>query len=132
MRSRILILSGLPNDARELSQMLQDLPVILDFAENLQQARAKLLQEADYQAILTEASLPDGKWLDALHLVRECPQSPQVVVTSPQADARLWAEALNLGVYDVLAQPFYEPEVRRILSNACARNSHGAVRMAAV
>jgi len=132
MRSRILVLSGRPNDARELSQMLQGLPVILDFAENLQQARAKLLQEGDYQAILTEASLPDGKWLDLLHLVRQCPHSPQVVVTSPQADARLWAEALNLGVYDVLAQPFYEFEVRRILSNACAWRPQGSYQVAAV
>jgi DNA-binding NtrC family response regulator len=131
MRSRILVLSGRENDARELSQMLEGLPVMLDFAENLQQARAKLLQE-DYQVILTEASLPDGKWLDVLHLVRECPQEPHVLVTSPQADAGLWAEALNLGVYDVLAQPFYEPEVRRILLNVCTRRPHWARAMAAV
>ena len=44
-----------------------------------------------------------------------------MIVTDPQADARFWAEALNLGAYDLLAQPFYEPEVRRILYNACTR-----------
>ena len=42
------------------------------------------------------------------------------------AAARFWAEALNLGAYDLLAQPFYEPEVRRILSNACSRPSYRA------
>ena len=47
----------------------------------------------------------------------------EVIVTDPQADARFWAEALNLGAYDLLAQPFYAPEVRRILYNACARSA---------
>ena len=44
-----------------------------------------------------------------------------VIVTDKQADTRLWAEVLNLGAYDLLTQPYYEPEVRRILSNACSR-----------
>ena len=77
--------------------------------------------QQEYAVVLTEAALPDGKWLDVLHLVRDCPQDPEVIVTDPVADAQFWSEALNLGAYDLLAQPFYEPEVRRILSNACTR-----------
>jgi two-component system response regulator PilR (NtrC family) len=105
--------------------MLQGLPLILDRVDGMQQARAQLPQE-EYQVILTEAALPDGDWRDVLHLLRESPHEAQVIVTSLQADAALWAEALNLGIYDVLAQPFYEPEVRRILANAC---SHGERRV---
>jgi DNA-binding NtrC family response regulator len=100
--------------------MLHSLPVVMDHAGSLQQARAKL-QLGNYQVVLTEAALPDGQWLDALHLVRDCPIEVEVIVTDPHADARFWAEALNLGAYDLLAQPFYEPEVRRILYNACSR-----------
>ena len=68
--------------------------------------------------------MPDGKWLDALHLARQYPYGMEVIVTDPQADARFWAEALNMGAYDLLAQPFYEPEVRRILYNACSRTGY--------
>jgi two-component system response regulator PilR (NtrC family) len=93
---------------------------MLTHAGSLQQARAKLRQE-EFDVILTEASLPDGNWVDALHLAREIPREVQVIVTDPQADARFWAEVLNLGAYDLVAQPFYEPEVRRILYNACTR-----------
>jgi two-component system cell cycle response regulator CtrA len=100
--------------------MLHSLPITVDHVETLHQAHAKLQQD-DYGVILTEAALPDGKWPDALHLARECQLEPQVIVTDPQADGRFWAEALNLGAYDLLAQPFYEPEVRRILYNACSR-----------
>jgi DNA-binding NtrC family response regulator len=119
MRSRILFVSGHPDDARRLTRMLHSLPLTVDHVETLQQAHAKLQQD-DYGVILTEAALPDGKWLDALHLARQCPQEPEVIVTDPQADARFWSEALNLGAYDLLTQPFYEPEVRRILYNACS------------
>jgi DNA-binding NtrC family response regulator len=100
--------------------MLHSLPLTMDHVETLQQAHAKLQQD-DYGVILTEAALPDGDWPDALHLARQFPHEPEVIVTDPQADARFWAEALNLGAYDLLAQPFYEPEVRRILYNACSR-----------
>jgi DNA-binding NtrC family response regulator len=120
MRSRILFISGHPDDARRLSRMLHSLPITVDHVETLQQAHAKLQQD-DYGVILTEALLPDGKWPDAIHLAHQCSNEPQVIVTDPQADGRFWAEALNLGAYDLLAQPFYEPEVRRILYNACSR-----------
>ena len=126
MRSRVLYISGRPEDARRLSQMLLSLPLVLDHAESLQQAR-KQLQAEDYDVVLTDAALPDGKWLDVLHMVRESSREPEVIVTDQQADARFWSEALNLGAYDLLAQPFFEPEVRRILHNACARAASSAV-----
>jgi two-component system response regulator PilR (NtrC family) len=120
MRSRILFISGRPSDARRLSRMLHSLPVVLSHSESVQQARAKLQQE-EFEVILTEAALPDGGWMDVLHLARENSQPLQVIVTDPQADAHFWAEVLNMGAYDLLTQPFYEPEVRRILYNACSR-----------
>ena len=131
MRSRILFVSGRQEDARRLSQMLHSLPMVIRHVETLQQAHTKLQLE-EYSVILTEAALPDGRWLDVLRLASECPQELEVIVTDPHADSRLWAEALNLGVYDLLAQPFYEPEVRRILYNACSRRSYQTYSMAAV
>jgi DNA-binding NtrC family response regulator len=126
MRSRILFISGREEDARRLSRMLQNLPLSVEHAENLQQARAKL-QQQEYEVLLTEAALPDGNWLGALRLARDCPQDLKVIVTDPHADARFWSEVLNIGGYDLLAQPFYEPEVRRILYNACVHSYEGNV-----
>ena len=120
MRSRILFVSGHPDDARRLAPMLESLPLVMEQVGTLAQARNQL-QQGDYQIILTEAILPDGDWLGALHLAREHAGEIKVIVTDPQADARFWAEVLNLGAYDLLTQPYYEPEVRRILYNACTR-----------
>ena len=122
MRSRILFISGHPQDARRISQMVQPLQTTIEYVSTLHHARTKL-REDDYDLVLTEAALPDGNWLDVLHLVRACPQDLDVIVTDPQADARLWSEALNRGVYDLIAQPFYEPEVQRILLNACSHHA---------
>ena len=71
--------------------------------------------------VLTATDLPDGAWVDVLELARQCSPGTEVIVTDPWADARFWADALNRGAYDLLAQPFYEAEVRRILGNACSR-----------
>jgi DNA-binding NtrC family response regulator len=129
MRSRVLFATGHRDDAHRLSHMLRHLPVAIDHVGTISQVRSQL-QSEDYEVVLTEASLPDGTWLDVLHLARAIPREVEVIVTDPQADARFWAEALNLGAYDLLAQPFYEPEVQRILGNACTRStnySHAAV-----
>ena len=120
MRSRILYVTGHLDDARRLSQMLHSLPIVLDHVPGVQQACAQLRQ-SEYEVVLTEAALPDGNWLDVLHAARKHPAGLEVIVTDPHADARFWAEALNLGAYDLVSQPFYEPEVRRILYNACTR-----------
>lgn len=120
MKSRVLCISVHRDDARKLSQMLRALPVALEHARTLAQARTKLLS-TDYDVILTESAFPSGTWLDVLHLVREAPREVRVIVTDPKADARFWTEALNLGAFDLLTQPFEENEVRRIIQNACTR-----------
>ena len=120
MRPRILFISGHHDDVRHVIAMLHELPMAIDHAGSVGQARTKL-RKRQFSAVLTEASLPDGNWLDVLHLTRGIACVPEVIVTDKQADAQLWAEALNLGAYDLLAQPFYEPEVRRMLHNVCTR-----------
>jgi DNA-binding response OmpR family regulator len=62
--------------------------------------------------VICESSLPDGSWKDLLYKTR------RLIVISCTADEALWAEVLNLGGYDVLAQPFDETEVRRVVQLA--------------
>ncbi|HTS30884.1 MAG TPA: hypothetical protein VMH81_33660 [Bryobacteraceae bacterium] len=118
MRSRILFISGNRDDARHLSQMLENLPLVLDHVGSIHQA-CTMLQQNHYAVILTETAVQDGSWKDVLQMARDCPRELQVLVTDLHGDARLWAEVLNLGAYDLVAQPFYQPEVCRILLNAC-------------
>jgi DNA-binding NtrC family response regulator len=122
MNSRILFVSERREDAFQLARMLEPVSMVLDYAVSLKQARIRIRKQ-EYHILLTEAALPDGNWLDALDLARKWGENLEVIVTDPQADARLWSEILNLGAYDLIAQPFYAPEVQRILHNACSRSS---------
>ena len=57
-------------------------------------------------------------WKDMLAHLGQYAEPPVLIVSSRLADEHLWAEALNLGAYDVLAKPYHAPEVRRVLSHA--------------
>jgi len=122
VRRGVLFVSPHREDATVLSRMLSSLPVSLEHVTDLQHAGAAL-QAEPYQVILTEATLPDGTWRDILDMVRRIIPRAVVIVTDARADAHFWAEALNLGAYDLIAQPFATAEVRRILSYACSRLS---------
>ncbi len=120
METRVLFVSPHQEDALRLSKMLLSLPFRFDHVHTLEQARKKI-SKYRYRAVLTEAALPDGAWHDVLRLARRTSPQTEVIVTDPFADDREWAEVLNHGGYDMIVQPFYESEVRRILSNVCAR-----------
>jgi DNA-binding NtrC family response regulator len=86
-------------------------------ADRLESALA-VLHEHDIGVVLSERDLPPDSWTDMLHAIRRFQGAPEVIVTSRLADDRLWAEALNLGAYDVLAKPFDRNEVLRSVSLA--------------
>jgi DNA-binding response OmpR family regulator len=71
--------------------------------------------------VICEHSLPDGSWPDILRTAQALPRSPALIVTSRLADDKLWAEVLNLGGQDVLAQPFRAEEVMWIVRSAHRR-----------
>jgi DNA-binding NtrC family response regulator len=57
-------------------------------------------------------------WVDLLELLtKRCP-TPRLVVTDRHADDSVWAGALSMGAYDVLAQPLDPGEVFRVLTAA--------------
>jgi DNA-binding NtrC family response regulator len=118
MHYGVLFVSPYPQDARSLAQMLHDdsLPVV--HANSLKDAVSEL-ENGNFQVVLTEATLEDGTWLDILRIARQT--NTELVVTDPWADARFWAAAMNMGAYDVLAQPFFDAEVRRVLASASSR-----------
>jgi DNA-binding NtrC family response regulator len=124
MRFGVLFVSPHREDATALSRMLESILVPLEHVADFQHA-CEAIRKDPFQVVLTEANLPDGNWRDVLALAQQVTPESEVIVTDRMADARFWAEALNLGAYDFLAQPFATSEVQRILHNAC---SHQAVR----
>jgi DNA-binding response OmpR family regulator len=76
------------------------------------------LRKRQFEVVVCERDLPPGSWKDVIDQVSILPDPPSLIVTSRLADERLWAEALNLGAYDVLAKPFDRTEAIRVVSAA--------------
>lgn len=76
------------------------------------------LQDVNISVVISECDLVPGTWKDVLAYLSLRPHAPPLIVTSRLADGYLWAEALNLGAYDVLAKPFHRTEVIRVAGAA--------------
>jgi len=77
-----------------------------------------VLRETPIPIIMCDCDISSGTWEEMLDLTSLLPDPPLLIVTSRLADERLWAEALNLGAWDVLAKPFDADEVIRIVGVA--------------
>jgi DNA-binding response OmpR family regulator len=84
-------------------------------------AALPLLRDNPIPIVLSERDLLPGTWREVLAELVTLPDPPLLIVSSRNADEYLWAEALNLGAYDVLAKPFDVEEVVRVLSVAWMR-----------
>ena len=70
------------------------------------------------QVVIAESHLPSWNWQQVLQDLQRLEKPPELVVTSRTADEHLWAEVLNVGAYDVLAQPLDREEVERVVAAA--------------
>jgi DNA-binding NtrC family response regulator len=86
-------------------------------ADDMRSAAARLESET-VPIVLCERESVAGSWKDILDSVGKFQAPPMVIVASRTADEYLWAEALNLGAYDVLSKPYHASEVVRVLSMA--------------
>lgn len=79
------------------------------------------LRQDPIPIVLCDRDRTAEAWKDLLRSFASLPDPPLLIVASRMADEHLWAEALNLGAYDVLAKPFDATEVVRIAGLACLR-----------
>ena len=89
----------------------------LHHVRNRSEARA-FLDGTPVGVVISDQELPEGGWREVLDDLQERLDPPALVVTSRLADESLWAEVLNKGGYDVLAEPLDSEEVTRVVSAA--------------
>ena len=86
------------------------------------------LRQIPIPIVMCDVEITVGTWGEMLDHISLLPDPPLLIVTSRLADERLWAQAMNLGAWDVLAKPFDTDEVIRIVSFAWQhwRDRHNA------
>jgi DNA-binding response OmpR family regulator len=118
---KLLAVMPIEEDHAQLDSMLPNQKWSIHKAHTLTSAVAQLRKHAPIPLVVCDQDLWPGTWKDLLKRLDCLNDPPFLIVTSRLADEQLWAEALNLGAYDVLAKPFDTQEVNRTLSSAFFR-----------
>jgi DNA-binding NtrC family response regulator len=119
-RLTVLVVSPLDEDHLALQTVIGDPTYstwVLFNARDLVSAFA-LLQQHEIGVVVCELELLPGTWIDVLKHLNALPTAPSLIVTSRLADWHLWAKALNLGAWDVLAKPIHLTELIRSVQSA--------------
>ncbi len=119
----VLSVSPLAEDYFSLQALFNQSKWELYKADSLASALA-VMRRREIGVVICERDLSPGTWIDLLEELRLLRDAPQLIVASRLADERLWAEALNLGAYDVLAKPFERREVVHSVSSAWLHRRH--------
>ena len=119
---KICVLVVMPEDRRlSLSKHLESCAMVALPVRNCREALAAL-QTIQVEVIITDPTLPDGNWVDLLAAADRCHSSAEIVICMRKADHRQWIDALEGGAYDVLAEPYREDEVKRIVEGAALKS----------
>ena len=117
----VLSLSPVENDHNTLEQLLLEPQWSVYRANSVMCALTLLRTLRPVPVVVCERDSLPSSWQDLLVRTALLPEPPSIIVASRLADDHLWAEALNLGAYDVLAKPFDVVELTRSLSLAWLR-----------
>jgi len=113
-----LLVSPDQEDLRYLSSILAPDHWTVQAAGSFEEALRVLDSSQQPAVVACERELPDGSWKDLIQALFHLENPPPLVVVSRHADESLWAEVLNVGGFDVLAKPFEENEVQRVMTMA--------------
>ena len=119
-RTRVLIALADPASRRALSNLLSQHDAEPVFATTVREARAVLAREP-VALVVCEDSLRDGSYRELLPVARAAKGDVPVVVTSRVDNPEEYLEAMKLGAFDYVAEPFSRAELDRIVHNALNR-----------
>jgi DNA-binding response OmpR family regulator len=107
----------------QMERMLIDLGISTQRAHTHFDADAMLRMSLRPSFVVTDASLPDGTWLDVLYAARADPIKVPVIVVSRLVDMQLYLDALDSGAHDFVVPPFTIAELTFIIRTAIREDS---------
>ena len=119
-RAHILLVSGDPETRRMLSEALRPSGAKLTSASSVAEARRLLAREKP-ALVFCERRLADGSFHDVLRAQEVRQTGLPVIVASRLAETEEYLEAMRMGAFDFIAQPYRRGEVEQIVQNALHR-----------
>jgi len=119
---RLLIVDDEPNLRRVLSSDLRLDGHSVEEADGVT-AAVPLLEERDYDVVITDQKMPDGDGLKVLSIAHEGDPSVAVVFLTAVPTIELAVESMRQGAFDFIAKPFNPEVVRATVRRACERTN---------
>ncbi len=119
-RMRVLVALANPASQKALTNVLPGHGAVPVFASTMREARAVLSSEP-IALVVCEDHLTDGNYRDLLPVAHAARRDVPVVVASRIDDPEEYLEAMRLGAFDFVAEPFSRAELERIVHNALNR-----------
>ena len=107
-----------PQRRSQLLPLLEGQGLETEWAAGFQDAVRKLSGDSSYDLLLVDAELPDGGWRNLLLFVQNSGMTCEMIICARLEDRELWAETIQCGAYDLIAEPFERQEVTRIVCSA--------------
>jgi DNA-binding NtrC family response regulator len=117
MAPKVLLVLSPPKRDR-LAVLLADQGLEIECVIGFQDATRKLNGPSPYDLLLVDADMPDGSWRNLIAFVQNSGMACEMIVCSRLGDHQLWAEVIQTGAYDLIAEPFEQQEVSRIVQSA--------------
>lgn len=114
-RRRILVVDDDPAIRGSLQDYLEWSGYEVETAENGREALSKL-GKADYDAVVTDYSMPEINGLSVLHHLRQHHPSLPAVMIIGEKSSEVAAQALAAGARACLFKPFHPLELEQVLS----------------
>jgi len=119
---RLLIVDDEPNLRRVLSSDLRLDGHVVEEAEGVT-AALPLLNERDYDVVITDQKMPDGDGLKILSITHESDPSVAVIFLTAVPTVELAVESMRQGAFDFVTKPFNPEVVRATVRRASERTN---------
>lgn len=113
----ILLIDDHEATRETISEVLEDAGHTVHTAENRARAE-KVLEERDYDLVLTDLKLPDGTGMQILERSKSLQPATPVVMITGHGSIENAVEATRLGAYEYLTKPVDLNRLRVIVTNA--------------
>jgi DNA-binding NtrC family response regulator len=90
----------------------------IEWALGFQDAVRKLSEGHSYDLLMVDAELPDGSWRNLALFLQNSGMTAEMIICARHDERELWADAIQSGAYDLIAEPFEPAEVSRTVESA--------------
>ncbi len=106
MPERILVVDDEPNMLRLLKTILMDKTGFEVTTTNNPLEVSKLLQEEDYQVVISDLKMPLVDGMDLIEIIKKINRTLPIIIITAYGTIETAEEAVQKGAYDFITKPF--------------------------